>query len=145
MLDGQLAKVDARNDGPEGPLTNYQIIPVVVGKDEDGEEITIGIVDPDTSKKAPPKNKPKGQPGLALDYLVEAINEVGQPPPTWLGLPPSVPRAVTVEQWKEQCQRRRLGGNEEDSRRRAFDRALDKLKELRLAETLDGYAWILYE
>ena len=85
---------------------------------------------------------------MALDFLVEAINEVGQLPPVSLGLPRSVVRVVTIEQWMEQCIKRRFAGGERDHNsacRKAFDRAADKLRELHLIAIMDGYAWIIYE
>jgi hypothetical protein len=146
MLDGVNAIIDKCNDGPEGLLTNYKMMPVVLGKDEDGDEISIAIIDPDTTPRAASiKTKPKGQPGMALDFLVEAINEVGAPPPDWLELPKSVRNVVRVEQWEEQCRKRRLAGGKGDAFRKAFDRAADKLQELRLIAILDDYVWIVYE
>jgi hypothetical protein len=148
IMNGQTAIIVARNDGAEGLLTNYKITSVVVGEDEDGDKIDIAVIDPDTTATVvTPKDKPKGQPGMALDFLVEAINEVGVLPPGSLGLPRSVIRVVTIKQWEEQCQKRHLaGGKGNDSAfRKAFDRAADKLQELHLIAILDDYAWIVYE
>jgi hypothetical protein len=148
IMNGQTAIITARNDGADGLLTNYRITSVVVGQDEDGDNIDIAIIDPDnTASAVSPKDKPKGQPGMALDFLVEAINEVGIPPPTSLGLPRNVVRVVTVNQWEAQCQKRRLAGGTDNASafRKAFDRAADKLQELHLIAILDDYSWIVYE
>jgi hypothetical protein len=148
MLNGSLAKVEKRNDGPEGMLTGYGIIPVTVGKDDDNEDVTIGIVDPDTTQRGEPPTKKKlpDQVAAALKYLAETINEVGKSPPSSLPVSRAVTRAVMVEEWQEQCERRRLsGGKSSDAFRRAFDRAIDRLQQEGLIAVLDGYAWLLYE
>jgi hypothetical protein len=146
MLNGQTAIVKKRNDGPEGLLTNYDMKSIVVGTDEDGDQIDIAIVDPNTSKRPPPgKEKPKGYPGLALDFLVDAINEAGVPPPPGFGLPRSVNRAVTIDQWRLECQKRNFAGGEGNTFRQAFNRAADKLQGIRFISMREGWAWLLYE
>jgi AAA domain len=146
MLNGQTAVIKKRNDGPEGLLTNYGMKSIIVGADEDGDQIDIAIVDPDTSQKAAPTRvRLKGQPKMALDFLAETINEAGVSPPASLPVSRAVSRVVRIEQWEEQCRRRNLAGGEGEAFRKAFDRAADKLQEIHLISILDGWAWILYE
>jgi hypothetical protein len=118
----------------------------VVGKDDDGEDVSIGVVDPDTTKRGVPnKVRMKGQSGMAFKFLIEAVNEVGKPPPPSMGLPRSVPRVVTMDEWKEQCRRRRLGGDEPEAMKKAFNRAVEKLQEAGMIAPLDELVWPLFD
>jgi hypothetical protein len=147
LLNKTVATVIKRNDGPDGLLTNYRLISVEVGIDEDGEEISIAIVDPDDSPQlVPDDDKIKGQPGLALRFLIECVNEHGTPPPARLNLPRSVTRVVLFTQWEEHCQMRGLAkGSARTSAQTAFSRASDKLLSMNAIAITEDWVWIVYK
>lgn len=148
LLNGVTAEIDKRNDGPKGLLTTYSMKPVVLGVDEDGDEISIAVIDPDPSAKSQAthsKTKMSSQQTLAMELLVGCINDHGTPPPPSAGLPRTVNKAVTREQWREYCIKGglALGGNEESSDR-AFRRVVEKLRALHKIGIDGELVWIAY-
>ena len=116
--------------------------------DEDKEDITISIIDPDDTPKAPniQNKKLTPQAKAAMRFLVDCIDEIGAPPPAWLKLPQSISRTVTVEQWRSHCGRRGLSsGGEGEASKKAFNRAKDKLVEEEIIAVDGDYVWIVYE
>ncbi len=149
MLNGATAVVEKRNDGPTGLLTPYSMKPVILGVDDDGDQVDIAIIDPDTT--APSKenhgNKVKLTPQqmLAMELLVNCVNDVGIPPPPSLKLPKSVNRTVTLEQWRGYCVKGGLGGGDRASSRKAFTRAVEHLRAFHKIGIDDQLCWIAYE
>src|SRR5260370_38818126 len=107
MRNGATGVGEKRNDRHQGWVTPYSLKPVILGVDDDGDQVDIAIIDPDTT--APSKenhgNKVKLTPQqmLAMELLVNCVNDVGIPPPPSLKLPKSVNRTVTLEQWRWDC------------------------------------------
>jgi hypothetical protein len=147
LLNKTTATVLKRNDGPEGPLTKYRLVSTDVGTDEDGEVISISVIADDDGEAAPdPAEQIKGQPGLALRFLVEAIVEHGRPPPPHLGLPSSVPLVVEFDRWEAHCKKRGLAkGDKRTTHQTAFSRASDKLLSMNAIAISEDWAWPIYK
>jgi hypothetical protein len=61
-----------------------------------------------------------GTAKIALDALNEAIIEVGVPPPASLGLPMSITKVVTVDQWRQYAYRMGISQGGERAQQKAF-------------------------
>src|SRR5258708_22440741 len=117
--------IDKRNDGALGLLTAYGMKVVVLGADEDGDVIDIAIINPDTTAASQEvhsdKIKMTPQQRLAMELLVNCVNDCGKPPSPSLGFAKSVTKIVTREQWRENCLKGGLAiGENETSSGRAF-------------------------
>jgi hypothetical protein len=146
LLKGNVAVVVKRNDGPEGVLTPYKLVAVKVGVDEDNEDVTISIVDPDPEAAGPVNIRldVKLPPQIQLSWqsLINAINDVGKPPPQHLGLPRSVPRVVTFDQWEERCKRDGICRKaNSEALKKAIQRATERLRVEGLIGVDDEYVW----
>jgi len=148
MLNGATAVVERRNDGPTGLLTPYSMKPVILGVDDDGDEVDIAVIDPDTSAPSKEvygdKEKMTPQQRLAMELLVNCINDAGAPPPPSLKLPKSIIKVVTLEQWREHCVKGGLGGGDAKSSKRAFYRAVETLRAFHKIGIEDDLVWIVY-
>jgi RecA-family ATPase len=60
------ATIDKANDQPEGKLTTYSLQSVVLGLDEDGEEVKTGIVDKLTPAKSDTPKATKSRPFVEI-------------------------------------------------------------------------------
>jgi hypothetical protein len=150
LLNGATAMIDKRNDGALGLLTAYGMKVVVLGADEDGDVIDIAIINPDTTAASQEvhsdKIKMTPQQRLAMELLVNCVNDCGKPPSPSLGLPKSVTKVVTREQWREHCLKGGLAiGENETSSGRAFLRVVETLRAVHKIGIEDQLVWIAYE
>jgi Bifunctional DNA primase/polymerase, N-terminal/AAA domain len=106
QLDGKLADVKQRNDGATGPLTAYAVKGVVLGVDEDGDKVDIGIIDPDTGAAAKAKAGKRDRQmltnpqRLALTALDRAITDNGKPMPVGSDYPKNVKTCTSLDHWR---------------------------------------------
>ena len=134
------AAITKINDGVEGVLTRFRVVPVTLGHDEDGDAITTAIVSDEV---------PLGRAGLnktqqrAMALLEAALSEDGEPAPTTAKYPKGV-RVVAVERWCDHCF---MGGlspaGTKDSAKRTFRRAVKDLIALRRIDVWDERVWIV--
>jgi hypothetical protein len=131
------------NDGVESVLTRFQMTPVTLGRDEDGDPITAAIV----SDEVPTA----GRTGLnktqrrAMQLLEAALAADGEPAPTTAKYPKGV-TVVPVERWRDHCIRGGLSpGATTESARRAFRRAVEDLIALRWIGVWNERVWIISE
>jgi hypothetical protein len=83
-----------------------------------------------TYELADPSAKPAGQASTALKLLQKAIDEAGEVPPACNHVPPNV-RAVPETLWRKYCYQGSISeGDNQDARRKAFNRAAGKLQQL---------------
>jgi hypothetical protein len=139
-------------DGEEGDAWSFEVHSDEVGKASDGSPTFGGYVTivgpparrPDDDK---PKAKAKLMPPaakIALDALNEAIINLGTPPPASLGLPRSVHKVVTVEQWRQCAYRKGISaGDTERARQKAFKTAREWLQAENRVGFLDNNVWIV--
>jgi hypothetical protein len=86
-------KVTKANDQPEGKVMEFTIKPEVLGHDEDGDEITVGIVaaaDPAKPASLAPKATWTGKTGRLRDAINEVLNDDR-------GFDHHIPRGPTVK------------------------------------------------
>jgi AAA domain/Bifunctional DNA primase/polymerase, N-terminal/Primase C terminal 2 (PriCT-2) len=139
------AKITKNNDGAEGVLTRFKLEVVVIGKDEDGDDITTAIVsnEPLDSEKEISRAKLTKSQRRAMEMLERALED-GKPGPVSSEYPLGV-RVVTVEAWRTCCLKGGLSGGNKESAEKAFRRAMTDLAAMHRIGVWDGLVWIAYE
>jgi len=118
------ATVIKANDQPEGDLASFEIESVKLGVDEDGDDITAGIlstrvISPKAAKRLTDRQR------LALDALRKAIEAHGQPLP--LHTTNISVLAVALEKWKDELFRNGTLDRDAPNPRVPFKRLRDSL------------------
>jgi hypothetical protein len=124
-----IATVEKMKDGPNGETIASRLDGVVVGEDEDGEEITSCVVVPiewiPPAKSHKTKLGPKEQ--IALKALQYAISETGEPAPSSNHIPDGT-NVVTRECWSGYAIRKGISDSDQPrAKNQAFKRAVDGL------------------
>jgi hypothetical protein len=132
--------VECLKDGAEGDVIAFRLERVVVGIDEDGDEISSCIVVPLNEGEATIKPPPKlsDNHALALRNLAELAAEQGAPIPAIWGMPNGI-NAVPVETWRSSLLSRGVIHKGDD--RRKFWNMKDRLKRKHLLGERDGLVW----
>jgi len=133
------AQAIKQRDMQTGSLFAYTLRDVEIGIDQDGEQITSAVVE----ETEPPNHKPKisGQAEIAYQALTDAIADHGQKRSS--DKFPGNRLCVSVDQWREMCQRHGLSDGASDSAaRNAFNRAKAKLHKEHI-RMVDNYVWII--
>jgi AAA domain len=133
-LGVSVATVIRQRDGPGGGEIAFALRQVVLGEDEEGDEVTSCIVDPAgfvPDKRAKPAKPLDGRPKAALDLLRQAIMEKGE---TVAGV-----CRVSMDVWRDYAKGSGKFGDE-GTFRAAWKRAHEKLNGEGYVSILDGYA-----
>lgn len=126
--------VDEMKDGPDGAVFHSRLEKVVVGTDEDGEDITSCIVSDLDGESISYTQEPRVSPqaARAYDILRELIDEEGVPPPEGGDLPESV-SGVSRKLWRDRCKMAELAGSKDvEAFKKAFLRSRKALLEASL-------------
>jgi hypothetical protein len=91
------ATVTRANDQPEGPLTSYTMESYSFGTDEDGDEISVGIMSQE-AQRVQEKAASDDEPNLTRNQrtLFDILHSAG-------------PRGLTTEEWNERAREAGLG------------------------------------
>lgn len=144
--DGEIIMAETRKQrdmGFSAPFV-YMLQGVFLGDDQDGDPVTSCVVAP--LDAPPPSRKPKisGQAKVALQALSDALAHHGA---VRAGdMFPTGQQCVSLERWREFCDRHSLSSGESDSaRRKAFHTAKNALQEKGLICVVDGHVWRVAE
>ena len=139
----RLAEVVKSSDHEEGQRIAFTLKSVIIDPDDGyGDPITAPVMVED---QAPPKQTAKRavkvpkNATLALNALRDAVSDLGQRVAN-AHVPAGV-SVVTLDQWRDYAYRRGLGGDEADSRQKAFTRAKECLAGSSLVGIWEPYAW----
>jgi len=130
------------NDGVESVLTRFQMMPITLGQDEDGDVITTAIV---------AEEVPAGSGGIrlskkqskALEMLEVVLANEGVPAPASAKYPKGS-KVVSTEKWRSQCFRGGLSpAGTKEAAKRAFNRAVNDLIELHRIGIWDELVWVI--
>lgn len=116
----------------------YKLRSVSLGHDDDGDEVTSAVVEPTEA----PLRKPKvtGQALTALQALGDALADHGEVKRGELW--PANRQCVSLEIWRENCDRHSLSSGEGDSTKRtAFHKARTQLQNKGIVRVVDGFVW----
>lgn len=138
--------VEHMKDGPDGAILGFELVPVTLGKDADGDDLTSCVVRPTAAStfgdcRGPDLNP---QTRLALTILRESILEHGEGPEPDDDVPENT-KGVSRRLWRARCKERGLckdGG--EEAFKKAFSRARIALVEAGLIAISDGgYVYLM--
>lgn len=137
-------QVTKQKDLPTEGTFDSRLQTVVLGRTEDGEEVTSCVlVDvPQDGTRASKGARMTANQSRAMELLHSAIlAEPGKPPPC-----DQIPLGVVatlIETWREHCYRGGLSGSEDAAaRRQAFHRASSTLQSGGLIGIWDGWVWL---
>ena len=143
-----IATVEKSRDGVAGERFPFQLVPVDLGTDADGDPITACIVrhlDTETPGQRPQRAL-TGVAKVALQALQEAISTDGETLPGTSTIPSGV-RAVTIARWRAQFRTRYGtdpdgGDRDRDAIKKAFIRAREQLAQAEAVGVSDPYVWV---
>jgi hypothetical protein len=124
--------VNKRRDGVAGEQLHFELPQLVLGQDEDGDDVTTCIVrateQPAAGKGGNASVRLTDQDKIALQALIKAIDHMGVIPPASDHIPTNK-ACIDYEQWREYAYNGGIGGvsDKQDTRQRAFKRCSDKL------------------
>lgn len=139
--------VDMSNDGPEDERVVFDLKSVeLYYDDETGISTTAPVVVPSDDGVViakPSEIRPTGTAKIALDILRDAIARDGQIPPASNFIPGQV-HAVRDTLWRPLFYARAIEqGDTPAARKKAFQRACQKLQTLGLIGFNDGWVWLI--
>jgi hypothetical protein len=140
----RMATVEAQRDGREGDTFTFRLDPVVIGEDEDGEEIVTAVLVPSDESGAatkPRRREPSGNTGVVFRALQKAIGDAGEDALPSLHIPPGA-RVVSPDRWREYAYKM-LADASPEARQKAFKRGYDQLLAGQYAGVWGAYAWVI--
>lgn len=141
--DKIIVTVEHMKDGPDGATVASRLEVVDVGTDEDGDPITsCVIVETDAASSGKRRRPVQGQAGIALNLLNQAVIDAGETPPPNNHIPGDI-RAVPMSLWRSYCYQGGIckGDTTHDARKKAFNRAADKLQAYGSIGIWDEWVW----
>lgn len=135
------AKATKQRDMQGGRVFTYELREVVLGQDQDGDDVTTCVVEP----CAPAVKTPQlsGNETIAMQALDDAIAHAGAVKSG--DLFPDNRKCVSVDEWREFCRRHALGGGEGSGFRNAYARASKSLHEKGSIRIVDGHVWRCFD
>jgi hypothetical protein len=137
-----MAEAKKQRDVSELGCFAYTLVPVTIGQDGDGDEVTSAVVEPTEAVKRGPTLR--GQQLTALQALDDALAHHGavKAGDLW----PDNRKCVALEVWKDFCDRHSLSsGSGDSSQRSAFHKAWKALQNKGLIRIVDGFVWRVAE
>lgn len=133
-----MAETKKQRDMPTDQVFAYTLKGVFLGTDEDGDDVTSAIVQPTEPVKKTPRLS--GQQKIAMQALDDALAKDGEKKPG--DMFPDNRRCVSLESWREYCDRHSLSSGEgESSRRTAFHKVKNALQNKEIIRVVDGFVW----
>lgn len=133
-----MAETRKQRDLPSDKIFAYTLRSVFIGHDEDGDAVTSAVVEPaEPVKRA---TRLSGQQKIAMQAFEDAIAHHGE---TKHGdMFPDNRQCVSLDHWREFCDRHSLtSGEGESSRRTAFHKVKTALQNKELIRVVDGFVW----
>jgi hypothetical protein len=136
-------ELEKSKDGEGGQQFHFDLRPIDLSNDEDGEPITSCVVIP---SDAPPERQRKAtaspQARMGLDTLREAINAGGKPAPTDNHIP-SGAIVVDVELWRKFHYARNGADTKTATKCQSFNRAVKSLQASGAIGCWQGQVWVV--
>lgn len=141
LIMDKTATVEKVRDGVAGEQFGFELSPIEIGTDADGEAVYTCLLNA-TNEVSKPLAKPtvlKGRTKLGLDSLRSAISASGQVMPGTTTIPKGV-KAVKLDQWREHFDRM-YGKDNTTPASQAFYKARETLLGERILIS-DPYVWL---
>jgi KaiC/GvpD/RAD55 family RecA-like ATPase len=130
------ALIERAKDDADGAALGFRLNLVNIGTDADGDAITTLVVD---EMAVGARQQEMSQKNKAKAILIEMLERDGVQRDGVTGLHSG--RAIRMHDWRQMCADRGLSNAQsEDSKRKAFDRAVEKL-DLQLGQQ-EGWVWL---
>lgn len=138
--------VEHMKDGAHGDQLRARLETVAIGSDEDGDDMTSCVVEPEEGQAGGSMSKLSGlrsnKHKLVLKVITDLIEREGEGPPASTAMPRTV-RVVKLANAREAAREKGWGGSKPDTFRRTFDRAVVRLQELELIGKWGDWIWLL--
>ncbi len=143
-LDNVCSEVLKYKDDERGDETTSRLKQVVVGVDEEGEEITSCVLVEVAASTAAgkPGTKLTNSEKIGLGALVEAIDALGVVSPASNYMPRGV-KVVTEKQWRTYAYERSIAVGGERAHQQAFKRAVQGLNAKGRVGAWQGHFWLV--
>lgn len=133
-----MAETRKQRDMPPDNVFAYTLRSVFIGNDEDGDPVTSAIVQPTEPVKRIPRLS--GQQKIAMQAFEDAIGHHGEKKHG--DMFPDNRECVSLDHWREYCDRHSLTSGEADSSRRtAFHKVKTALQDKEVIRVVDGFVW----
>ena len=136
------AKVEKQKDGEAGNEFCFELQPVDLDADEEGEAVTSCVVAPSDAKPAQRKATMPASQRVAMDALREAIGAGGTVAPTDNHIPSSA-IVVDVKLWRKFAYDRSISDGAIDAKEAAFRRASKALQAIGAIGCWQDRVWII--
>lgn len=144
----RFAEVTKLRDGPRGACFEFRLEELLVGQDEEGEEVTTCLVSEVHEMTPEPKRKPKKRSAaqaLALSALYKlvdfsAASRAASDVEILLGARPGQ-QVVTVDEWRQACYFRGISDGDQGAKQKAFSRAFAALRDEGCISIAGDYIW----
>ncbi|WP_158497197.1 AAA family ATPase [Micavibrio aeruginosavorus] len=134
------AQVLKQRDGKLGDQFSFELTPIEIGEDEDGEPITSCVLSP--CLIAPKEKKLSGQKRRALDILRNCIIDKGEKRQVRKEMP--MVDCVTLSEYRDYLKREKISSSDKpDSENKAITRAIDQLNNAGITCSYTDYIWIV--
>jgi hypothetical protein len=139
-----IATVEFMKDGAEGDKIASSLDQIVVGIDEDGEDITTCVVGAlDAGSLSSTKAKVTGQAAIALGILQDAFADGGEVPAKNPNIPAGT-RTISEKTWRANCYAGMFSDDaDQTSKQKAFVRAAKTLQERKLIGKHGDHVWLV--
>jgi len=136
--------VSMMKDGAKGAILSNRLKTVVIGQDDEGEDITsCVVVDPNPAGGEALSSKSRASQALAA--LVELVEEQGEQPPKGSAFPKGV-KIATERAWRIACKAHKIGEpNSKDTAKTARRRACDALVKRGLVVRVGEYVYVAHD
>ena len=136
------AGMTKNRNGPSDGAITFEIRPVALGTDEDGDPITAPVAYPVEGNRTKGL-KLSGVANNAKLWLGDLIYSEGKELPSGSGFPSAPLSGVREDRWWGECDSRRLStAKKPDDRRSVFRAAYRKLQEAGIVAAQDGWVWL---
>ena len=139
QLSGNSATIEKSKDDEGDWDVGFELKQVVVGQDQDGDDVTSCVV---IETGAPPisKKRLRGDKATALEALDAAIGKLGKTINGNQNIPSGV-QCVNEDPWRVEFYARKIG--EQDTKKKAFQRAVRDLRDLKSIGIYNGLIWMV--
>jgi len=121
---------------------SYRLRDVQLGVDTDGDPVTSAVIE--QADPVVKQTKLSGASLIAMQALDDALAHHGERKSS--DVFPASRKVVSVERWREYCDRHSLSNGERTSAKRtAFGRAEDKLRTSEMIRIVDNFVWRVIE
>lgn len=137
------ATVEMAKDMAEGAEVHFELRPINIGTDPDGDIVSSLVVLPAPGATMLGKHKMTGAQKVALDILREAIDEAGTVAPASNHIPAKV-KTVHEDTWRTYAYKASITESDtQEAKQKAFARAANALKNAGLIGKWDKLVWIV--